>query len=211
MSLQEWPGWLKYKPLVAEKEISFDLDGSINLHTTVKTLKKGKKAICKLEHDCLHLSSGKGFKRSPQLKIYTTLIALQNPVFFLATFKVERSRTVSPLTCCTMFSFVSWMTLAAFICLFSPARNIHAGGLIRKTERWTFLLHVCHRSLFRVNKTCFLVISIQRLNVRFQKGNLTLPLHSCQHLEHAIQVKKKPFGSQVVAKQVELQKKNDDS
>ena len=43
--------------------------------------------------------------------------------------------------------------------------------------------------------------------MRFQKGNLTLPLHSCQHLEHAIQVKKKPFGSQVVAKQVELQKK----
>ena len=82
MSLQEWPGWLKYKPLVAEKEISFDLDGFINLHTTVKTLKKGKKAICKLEHDCLHLSSGKGFKRSTQLKIYTILIALQNPVFF---------------------------------------------------------------------------------------------------------------------------------
>ena len=47
--------------------------------------------------------------------------------------------------------------------------------------------------------------------MRFQKGNLTLPLHSCQHSEHAIQVKKKPFGSQVVAKQVELQKKNDDS
>ena len=165
--------------------------------------KKGKKAICKLEHDCLHLSSGKGFKRSPQWKFTLPSLHFKILYFFWAMFKVERSRTVSPLTCCTMFSFVSWMTLAAFSCLFSPARNIHAGGLIRKTERWTFLLHVCHRSLFRVNKTCFLVTSIQTLNVRFQKGNLTLPLHSCQHSEHAIQVKMKPFGSQVVAKQVE--------
>ena len=40
--------------------------------------------------------------------------------------------------------------------------------------------------------------------MRFLKGNLTLPLHSCQHSEHAIQAEMKPFGSKVVAKQ-ELQ------
>ena len=155
---------------------------------------------------CIYLQE-RVLKGVPNWKFTLPSLHFKILYFFLATFKVERSRTVSPLTCCTMFSFVSWMTLAAFSCLFSPARNIHAGGLIRKTERWTLLLHVCHRSLFRVNKTCFLVISIQTRNVRFQKGNLTLPLHSCQHSEHAIQVKKKPFGSQVVAKQVELQKK----
>ena len=72
-----------------------------------------------------------------------------------------------------------------------------------------FFLPFCHRSLFRVNKACFLVISIQTLNVRFQKGNLALPLHSCQQSEHAIQAEKKPFGSQCVAKQELL--KNEDS
>ena len=173
--------------------------------------KKGKKLYANLNMTvCIYLQE-RVLKGVPNWKFTLPSLHFKILYFFLATFKVERSRTVSPLTCCTMFPFVSWMTLAAFSCLFSPARSIHAGGLIRKTERWTFLLHVCHRSLFRVNKTCFLVISIPTLNVRFQKGNLTLPLHSCQHSEHAIQVKKKPFGSQVVAKQVELQKKNDDS
>ena len=38
------------------------------------------------------------------------------------------------------------------------------------------------------------------LNVRFLKGNLTLPLHSCQHSEYSIQAEMKPFGSKVVAK-----------
>ena len=85
--------------------MSFNLDGFINLHTLVKTLRKGKKAIRKFELDC------------PQ------------------RLKENFSRTVSPLTCFTMFSYVSWMTLAAFNCLFSPARNIHTGGLINKTER----------------------------------------------------------------------------
>ena len=117
MSLQEWPGWLKYKPLVAEKEISFDLDGFINLHTTVKTLKKGKKAICKLEHDCLHLSSGKGFKRSPQLKINTTLIALQNPVFFWQRLKwnvLEQSHHLRVAQCFPLY--LGWHWPLSFFC-----------------------------------------------------------------------------------------------
>ena len=42
-----------------------------------------------LEHDCLHLSSEMGFKRSHQLKIYTIPIALSSHVFRLATSKVE--------------------------------------------------------------------------------------------------------------------------
>ena len=65
--------------------MSFDLDGFINLHTPVKTLKKGAKAMCKLEHDCPHLSSEMGFKRSLQLKIYTILRALDSHVFRLTT------------------------------------------------------------------------------------------------------------------------------
>ena len=65
--------------------MSFDLDGFINLHTPVKTLKKGKKAMCKLEHDCPHLSSEMGFKRSLRLKIYTILRALDSHVFRLTT------------------------------------------------------------------------------------------------------------------------------
>ena len=89
MSLQEWPGWLKYKPLVAEKEMSFNLNGFIDLHTPVKMLWIGEKATRKLKHDCPHLSSEMRFKKSPQLKIYTILIALNNHVFCLATCKVE--------------------------------------------------------------------------------------------------------------------------
>ena len=65
--------------------MSFDLDGFINPHTPVKTLKKGKKGVCKLEHDCPHLSSEMGFKRSLQLKIYTILRALDSHVFRLTT------------------------------------------------------------------------------------------------------------------------------
>ena len=67
--------------------MSFDLDGLINLHTPAKTLEKGDKAMRKLEHDCLHLSSEMGFKRSPQLKISTTLIAINSHVFRLTTSK----------------------------------------------------------------------------------------------------------------------------
>ena len=89
MSLQELPGWLKYKALVAEKEMSFDLDGFINPHTPVKTLKKGKKGMRKLAHGCPHLSSEIGFKRNLQLKIYTILIALNSHVFRLTASKVE--------------------------------------------------------------------------------------------------------------------------
>ena len=63
----------------------FDLDGFINLHTPAKTLEKGDKAMRKLEHDCLHLSSEMGFKRSLQLKIYTILRALDSHVFRLTT------------------------------------------------------------------------------------------------------------------------------
>ena len=89
MSLHEWPGWLKYKPLVAEKEMSFNLNGFINLHTPVKMLWIGEKAKRKLEHDCPHVSSEMRFKRSPQLEVYTILIALNFHVFCLATCKVE--------------------------------------------------------------------------------------------------------------------------
>ena len=89
MSLQEWPGWLKYKPLVAEKEMSFNLNGFINLHTPVKMLWIGEKAKRKLEHDCPHVSAEMRYKRSPQLEIYTILIALNFHVFCLATCKVE--------------------------------------------------------------------------------------------------------------------------
>ena len=65
--------------------MSFDLDGFINLHTPVKTLKKGTKAMCKLEHDCPHLFLEMGFKRSLQLKIYTILRALDSHAFRLTT------------------------------------------------------------------------------------------------------------------------------
>ena len=65
----------------------FDLDVFINLHTPAKTLEKGDKAMRKLDHDCLHFSSEMGFKRSPQLKISTTLIAINSHVFRLTTSK----------------------------------------------------------------------------------------------------------------------------
>ena len=107
--------------------------------------------------------------------------------------KENFSRTVSPLTCFTMFSYVSWMTLAAFSCLFSPARNICAGGLINKTERWTFFFPFCHRSLFRVNKACFLVISIQTLNVRFQKRKFDVTLTLMSTLRTRYTSRKKTF------------------
>ena len=69
--------------------MSFNLDGFINLHTLVKTLRKGKKATRKFELDCPHLSSEMGFKRSPQLNIYTISIALNSHIFCLATSKRE--------------------------------------------------------------------------------------------------------------------------
>ena len=176
----------------------------------VRRWKKGRKLYANL-NTTVHIYLQKCvLKRSPQLKISTILIALNSHVFFWQRLQYNFPITVSSLTCFTMFSFVSWMTLAAFSCLFSPTRNIHAGGLslISKTERWTFCFPFCHRSLFRVNKAFFLVFSIQTLNVRFQKGNLTLPSHSWQHSEHAIQAGKKPFGSQVIAKR-ELQNDED--
>ena len=174
----------------------------------VRRWKKGRKLYANL-NTTVHIYLQKCvLKRSPQLKISTILIALNSHVFFWQRLQYNFPITVSSLTCFTMFSFVSWMTLAVFSCLFLPARNTHAGGLINKTERWTFFFPFCHRLLFRVNKACFLVISIQTLNVRFLKANLTLPLHSCQHSEHAIQAEMKPFGSKVVAKQ-ELQSDGD--
>ena len=172
--------------------------------------KKGIKLCANLNMTfCINLQKWV-LKGVPNWKFPPPSLQLIVMYFVWQRLKKDFSRTVSSPTCFTMFSFVSWMTLAAFSCLFSPARNIHAGGLslISKTERWTFCFPFCHRSLFRVNKAFFLVFSIQTLNVRFQKGNLTLPSHSWQHSEHAIQAGKKPFGSQVIAKR-ELQNDED--
>ena len=46
----------------------FDHDGFINLNTPGKTLKKGEKAIRKLEHDGPHLSSEMRFKKESPIE-----------------------------------------------------------------------------------------------------------------------------------------------